>query len=576
MANILLFDDSEVAGKAFQGIVARGGHRCVVAKTADVAWRLLREGVVVDLLFLEPKAGNGAGFDFLGRLRADPLLALLPVAIYSGDPDSRSVRRALAFKVLNYLIKPYSDRAIHGEIMKAMQNPWRELHFEETKSFCALMQLTPAVLADKQRRVMNAYEQAARLWPKWADERRVEDVFSQIGTLITDAEDAGVWALLDYVRELKEKATAGDWAAFHDCGELLEFAGRLIFSHLNPAMVPDCLRSDQEVQQEREAAEAAHWDTLDIERSGPQFTREALEAQVKALAGCPVVDTAAAAFQMVADGSAARMAEVMDLAAQDPGLALQALCAANRAAHDTTTEIEDVRSAVSLLGELKLNALARSIPQACPRQVELPWFNWAGYWKFQVAVGRVAEFVCKYLEFDYLRAPAVTAGLIHDAGRLFLLKLQPHAFRAALRHAHERKESLGTAERKVFGCSGPELGAVFAQLQGMPPKFASVLRWVENPEAAEADTDLVAMVALARHICGHAHIGTSGDNFSGHAMSVTSTAAWRMLQPRVFAGFDPRRLELQAHAYCLTLKTELSGQTADHRPTRAQRAAELV
>ncbi len=576
MANILLFDDSELAGKAFRGIVDRGGHRCVVARTPDVAWRLLREGVVVDILFLETKVGNGAGFEFLGRVRADPFLSLLPVAVYSSDPDSRSVRRALGFKVTNYLIKPYSDKAIHGEIAKALQNPWRELHFEESKSFCALMQLTPAALAEKQQRVQNTYEQASHLWPGWASERRADDVFTQLNALIADAEEAGIWAGLDYVRELKDKATAGEWAAFHDCGELLEFAGRLIRSHLHPTEVPDCLRSEQEIQQAREAVEAAHWDTMDIDASGPQFTREALEAQVKALGGCPVVETTAAAFQMVADGSSARISDVMDLAAQDAGLSLQVLCAANRGAHDAMTAIEDVRSAVSLLGEMKLNALARALPQACGRQVELPWFNWASYWKFQVAVGRVAEFVCKYLEFDYLKGAAATAGLIHDVGRLFLLKLQPHAFRAALRYAHDRKVPLAAAERKYFGCSGPDLGAAFAGIECMPPKFASVLRWVEHPETAEADTDLVAMVALARHICGQSHVGVSGDLFAGNASGLTSTAAWRILQPRLFAGFDARRLEVQAHAYCLNLKTELSGQTADHRPTRAQRAAELV
>jgi HD-like signal output (HDOD) protein/DNA-binding response OmpR family regulator len=576
MANILLFDDSEVAGKAFRGIVDRGGHRCVVARTAEVAWRLLREGVVVDIVFLETKTGSGAGFEFLGRVRADPIFALLPVAVYSSDPDSRAVRRALGFKVTNYLIKPYGDKAIHGEIAKALQNPWRELHFEETKSFCALMQLTPAALADKQRRVLNTYEQASHLWPRWADERRPEDVFNQLNAAIAEAEDAGVWAGLDYVRELKDKATAGEWAAFHDCGELLEYASRLIRSHLHPTEIPDCLRSEQEIQQAREAAEAAHWDTMDIEASGAQFTRDGLAAQVKALGGCPVVDTTAAAFQMVADGSAARMSDVMDLAAQDPGLALQVLCAANRGAHDAMTAIEDVRAAVSMLGEMKLNALARTLPQACGRHVDLPWFNWANYWKFQVAVGRVAEFVCKYLEFDYLKGAALTAGLIHDAGRLCLLKLQPHAFRAALRYAHDRKVSLAAAERKYFGCSGPEIGAAFAGIECLPPTFASVLRWVENPEAAETDLDLVAMVALARHICGQAHVGVSGDCYGAHSLGLTATAAWRMLQPRLFAGFDSRRLEVQAHAYCLNLKTELSGQVTEHRPTRAQRAAELV
>lgn len=576
MANLLLLDESDVAGRAFQGIVARGHHRCFVATKAEDAWRMLREGVVFDLVFLEMKLGASSGLTFLQRLRSDWFWKILPVVVYTSETDSKVVKKALGLKVQNYLIKPYSDESIYAEIAKATQNPWRDLHFEEAKSFCALMELAPEKLRDMRREVMVAFDKAAQTYPAWADARQNEEVFTQTSGLAAQAEEAGVWAGVDFLRDLQEQAAAGNWSAFRRAAEHLDFASRLVFCQLNPSYVPDCMRTDEELVREKEAAECARWRTIDVERSGPPVEAAALLAQVKALGSCPVVDTAAAAFQMVADGRRASMVQVMDLVASDPGLTVQVLAAANRGVHDEMTPIVDARAAAGLLGELKLNALAKSVPLAFERHANCAPFSWAGYWLHQVAVGKLAQFVCSYLDFGYLAATAGTAGLIHDLGRLFLLKLHPFGLQAAIRYAREKKVSLAEAERKHFGCSAREVARAFAELGTLPPVYRHVLRWVDTPEEAEADADLVAMVALARHLCLHGHVGTSGEPQFANAEPLTATSAWRRLQPRVFPSFDAKKFEVQAHAYCLRLRAELTGQRVDHRPTHAERAAELV
>ena len=61
MANILLLDESDVAGRAMQGILARGNHGCFVATEPEQAWKMLREGVVFDLLFVELKLADSSG-----------------------------------------------------------------------------------------------------------------------------------------------------------------------------------------------------------------------------------------------------------------------------------------------------------------------------------------------------------------------------------------------------------------------------------------------------------------------------------------------------------------------------------
>ncbi len=576
MANILLLDDSDVAGRAMQGILARGSHACFVAKTPDEAWRILREGVVFDLVFAEVKLSGAATTAFLQRLREDWFWKILPVVVYTFETDAKLVRKALGLRVQNYLIKPYNDELIFNEIAKATKNPWRNLHFEEPKSFCSLTGMSMDTLTIMRREVMTGYDRAAQTFPLWAEDRQNEEVFAQINELATNAENAGVWAGVDFLRDLLDQAAVGNWAVFRDCGEPLEFASRMIFCQLNPSYAPDCMRSEDQRIEAREASERMRWEHAAVDAGGPVTDSAVLLKQVEALPGCPVINTTAAAFQMIADGRASSMSQVMDLVASDPGLCAQVLGAANRIEHDEMSVIDDGRAGASLLGEIKLNALAKALPIAEERHLTAGGFTWPGFWMFQVGVGRVAQFVCSYLEFDYLSSSAYTAGLLHDIGKLALLKLHPYALSTITAYARERKLALADAERKYLGCTTRELGARLAATQGLPPIYANVIRWVETPALATENADLIAMVSLARHICLHGHVGSSGETGASGTSALTATPAWCILRPQIFPSFDVKKFEMQAHAFCLNLRAELSGQRGDGRPTHAQRSAELV
>ncbi len=577
MANILLLDDNDVAGRAMQGILARGNHTCFVATKSEEAWRILRDGVVIDLVFCELKLAGSATTAFLQRLREDWFLKIMPAVVYTYETDAKLVRKALGLRVQNYLIKPYNDELIFGEIAKATKNPWRNLHFEEPRSFSALTGLSVETLTLMRRDVMTSYDRAVQTFPDWAERRQNEEVFAQISALATSAETAGVWAGVDYLRELQEQAAAGNWSVFHRCAEPLEFASRLIFCQLNPSYVPDCMRTEEQRSEAREAAERTRWQRTDAEAQGPLVDPALLLKQVDALAGCPVVDTSAAAFQMLADGRRSNMSQVIDLTASDPGLCAQVLAAANRVEHDEMTVIDDVRAGATMLGEVKLNALAKTLPVAAERHLAGGPLPWPAFWMFQVGVGRVAQFICSYLEFDYLAGSAYTAGLLHDIGKLALLKLHPFALSAIVTRARERRQPLADVERKYLGCTTREIGTRLAVAQGLPAVYANVIRWAETPALATEHADLVAMVSLARHICLHSQVGSSGEvPATGGAASVGSTPAWCVLRAQVFPSFDVKKFELQAHAFCLTLRGELSGQRGERRPSHAQRSAELV
>lgn len=572
MANILLLDDSDVAGRAMRGILGKAGHRCVVAGTADEAWRILREGVIIDLVIVEIRVEQGTtGMAFLQRVRDDPYWKNLPLIVYTIDTEAKQVRRALSLKVQNYLVKPYSDQVIYAEIAKAMLNPWRNLHFEEARSFCAQLNLTPDGLNKMRRQVMMAFDDAVNTFPLWAQPqgRDNTEAYARLDALANDAEAAGIWAGVDYLRELRAQAELGNWSVFKTCAEFLDYASRLIFCQLNPNYIPEVLKPLEEKDEEKQAAERTRWLHADVDRGGPVVTDVVIQKEVKGLPGCPTIDTAAAAFVMAADGRASSMSRVMDLMREDPGLCAQVLIAANRLEHDDLTSIEDPDAAVTILGEIKLNQLAKTTLTISERFLDVPPLTWANYWMFLIGVAKLSQYIAEYLEFRYLSATAYTAGLLHDIGKLLLLRLHPWGFTATATYARERKILLHQAEQKYIGCTTRDLAVQFAMQNRLPPVYINVMKNVDAPETATENVELVAMVALARHVCLHNRVGHCGDTPNDSCPPIANTTAWQVLQPRLFPSFDLRKFEAQAHAYCRELRMNLIGQ----QPVYAKRLA---
>lgn len=576
MANILLLDDSDVAGRAMRGVLGKAGHRCITASSPDEAWRLLREGVVIDLVFVELKVAGDTGMAFLQRVRDDPFWKSLPLVVYTIDTEAKQVRKALGLKVQNYLVKPYNDQVIYAEIAKATMNPWRNLHFEEPKSFCAQMGLTTEGLTKMRRQLMLAFDDAVNTFPLWAQARENNEVFARLDALANDAEAAGVWAGVDYLRELRAQAELGNWAVFKSSPEYLDYASRLIFCQLNASYIPEVLKPQAEQDEAKLEALRVQWMHADVDVSGPLVSEATILKEVKGLAGCPAIDTAAAAFLMAADGRASSMSRVMDLVQEDPGLCAQVLLAANRLEHDDLTSIEDPAAAVTMLGEIKLNTLAKSTLTVDEKFLRVPPLTWGTYWMYLVAVAKVSKFICQYLEFAYLGSTAYTAGLLHDMGKLLLLKLHPWAFAAIASHARDKKIPLHEAEKKYIGCTTRDLAVEFATHQKLPPIYTHVIRFIETPEATTENVDLVAMVSLARHVCLHNRVGHCGDTPGDASPPISSTPAWHVLQPRLFPSFDLRKFEAQAHAYCRELRMSLLGQLPTYIPKPQARSLDAA
>ena len=184
---------------------------------------------------------------------------------------------------------------------------------------------------------------------------------------------------------------------------------------------------------------------------------------------------------------------------------------------------------------------------------------------FQVGVGRMARYTCRYLEFNSLEPRAYAAGLLHDLGKLLLVHLHPFAFQAITSFARREKIPLTAAEQKFLGCTTGDLASHFAEKHGLLPSYANVMRWVGTPTEATEDIVLVASVALARDLCRRNQVGWSGDHENTELTAIAETPAWQILKDRIFPSFDLEKFEAEAHAECREIKQELVGDLSSSR-----------
>jgi len=560
MANVLLIDPADVARKAMKGVLARGGHRFAAVGSVAEAWEFVQRTLAVDLIFLELKLEKESGLALVQRLRDDCLLKLMPVVIYTGAGDRDSVRRAMELKVQNFLVKPYLDAQILAEVNKAVANPWRAQHFEEEKSFCKLMGYTPEGLRKALDALRVELEATGGRLIELAQARRKDALLGRITELSEQAEAAGAWGAVEVLGVLREKAEQANWAGVVEAVSLFATAAKLIAVQLNEDLVPADFVTEEERTEEERAAKRALWFDAPAKGRCPVVTWAQLQQQIDRLNGCPVIDSAAAAFQMAATGHPSSLAPLMDLAEKDPGLAAHLLVAANARRRNDELDpepVENPRLCVGLIGEIKLAAMASGIVTADTRAMNVPPCSWTNFWMFQVGVARMARFVCRYLEFQSLESRAYAAGLLHDIGKLVLVHLHPIGFQAIVSFAQRENVGLAAAEKLFLGCTTREIAAYFAEKHGLLPSYANVMRWVDGPEEAKEDAVLVASVSLARDLCRQNRLGWSGER-AGVVRPIAETGEWKILSRGIFPSFNLEKFEAEAHAR--EIKLELMGR----------------
>ncbi len=206
----------------------------------------------------------------------------------------------------------------------------------------------------------------------------------------------------------------------------------------------------------------------------------------------PLPDTAPRARQIIddPDSSASDLARVV---VNDPVVGAKILGVANSAACGFVSKINSIERAVSLLGMRETYSIVLSASVADFFK-DSKYIDSRAFWKNATAcatAARIAAAACGWANANAVYSSA----LLHDIGRLVLLKIAPDSF-ASVPHEGTPEEILAAEERHI-GLTHCEAGFELATHWELPVEIALAIRFHHYPELTSEGKEVVYSTALA-------------------------------------------------------------------------------
>jgi putative two-component system response regulator len=111
---ILVIDDMSENLRAVKAVLEKE-YDVRVSRSGELAQSILQE-VFIDLILLDIEMPGESGFDYLDRLRADPVTSHVPVVFLSSHTEPDVVSYASQLDIKGYIKKPVDPQTLRQKI----------------------------------------------------------------------------------------------------------------------------------------------------------------------------------------------------------------------------------------------------------------------------------------------------------------------------------------------------------------------------------------------------------------------------------------------------------------------------
>ncbi len=251
--------------------------------------------------------------------------------------------------------------------------------------------------------------------------------------------------------------------------------------------------------------------------------------------------------------------DALDNLKMEPGLCLQILSIANSTYVASKSSVDDLSSAVQLIGIGNLESILLKTRNITPFEKLFTSIDGQGFWAHQVGTGRLCQRLNDMLDMPQY-PEAYMAGLLHDTGKTILAHLFPKEYNAVLTRSRREKIPLTEAEYSCFSMTHEEAGAAFMENQRLPGAVKAVVRFHRFPEKALADAELASIVNVANFLCKKMGVGCSGSSLTGANNDILEQPGWQILRKYLHPGLSEENFarELMAQAAKLEQEVQLA------------------
>ncbi|HEY8280571.1 MAG TPA: HDOD domain-containing protein [Bdellovibrionota bacterium] len=212
--------------------------------------------------------------------------------------------------------------------------------------------------------------------------------------------------------------------------------------------------------------------------------------------------------------------DIADVLKKDQVLTAKVLKLINSPYYGIPGEVTDVKRALAYLG---FNTLAQLVLGISVISVfsenKNSRFSLQGFWKHALGTAVASEIIAKRVAYPKPEE-CFTCGLLHDIGKIVLLKIAPEEFQRVVELSEREKISYAEAERKLEVPTHGYLGEYIADKWRLPMVIRMSVRYhhtdVSGMETLlESMKRVVQIVSLANQIVVKENIGYSGDASGG-------------------------------------------------------------
>ncbi|MGH9723083.1 MAG: response regulator [Bryobacteraceae bacterium] len=117
---VLIVEDAETCASTLEiALLAIPNVDVITAVSGSTAWQILQAHEVSAVL-TDLHLPQMDGFELIGRLRAAPRFANLPIIVLSGDSDPDTPDRLRSLGADAYFVKPYSPAAVRETLERLL------------------------------------------------------------------------------------------------------------------------------------------------------------------------------------------------------------------------------------------------------------------------------------------------------------------------------------------------------------------------------------------------------------------------------------------------------------------------
>ncbi len=322
-----------------------------------------------------------------------------------------------------------------------------------------------------------------------------------------------------------------------------------------PAVVREA-RAVEDVATLLETVQLASLSSATPRLQADDAVRERMLAELQKLRQIPALQSLMQGFLRTISRDDVAVEEVLVAIGRDAALCVRVLRMANSVAIGSERRVEDLPTAVQLLGVVRVRKAAQALFTLRDAKRVAEGFDWRHLWVHALATAAIAEELERRLRPGD-GSPIHLAALLHDVGKIVLSTLEPEAYRDVLILAWNDGGRLEKLERDRLGVDHREAGVVFAQQNELPELVVQAIAHHDNPAEAESHRLEVALIALANFLSKAHGLGFSGARLTADDGEWAEHPAWAVVREACGPVGDIEEMEEELGPFLSELKIEL-------------------